>query len=254
MNEIDQGPTASGEPVTVPVAAPEPEPLPPEPVPPAPRRVEAGSPSLVELLLNPRRFFEALEARPVSLRVPFLIVLVAGIFGAMAAYLVSSVLLNAMAIPGVEGLGGVFGAIGAISALIIALLFWVIYTAVFFVISMAFKGRGDFNRLLSYVGYGHLPQIFGGIISLALTWNYVSNLRIPPLTDPQQIVAWTATLTKNPTIELSAAIGILFLLWSANIWIFGVRSGRNLSTRDAAITVGVPVLLYILYTVFTLVA
>jgi hypothetical protein len=161
MNEIEQDAPASEEPVPVPAAAPEPEslavaapepaPLPPEPAPPAARRVEAGPPSLVELLLNPRRFFEALETRPVSLRVPFLIVLVAGIFGAIAAYLVSSVLLNAMAIPGVEGLGGVFGAIGGISALIIALLFWVIYTAVFFLISMAFKGRGDFNRLLAYI-------------------------------------------------------------------------------------------------------
>ncbi len=221
---------------------------------PVPRPTEARHPSLMELLTNPRAFFEALEAHPVSLRIPFLIVLAVGVVGAIVAYQVSASLMSAMDIPGMEGLGGVMGAIGAISALIGTLLFWVIYTAVFFVISMAFKGQGDFNRLLAYVGYGHLPQVVGGIVSAALTWNYLSNLRVPSLTDPEAIQEWTTTLMQNPTMQLATVVGLLFLLWSANIWIFGVRSGRKLSTRDAAITVGVPVLLYILYTAYTLVA
>jgi hypothetical protein len=215
---------------------------------------ERGAPSLATLITNPREFFEALEARPVSLRTPALIVLVLGVISAVTGYQMSSVVVNALNIPGMEGLGGVMGAIGAISALIATFLFWVIYTAVFFAISMAFNGQGDFNRLLAYVGYGHLPQIIGGIVSAVLTWSYLANLRVPSLSDPQAIQEWTRSLMQDPTMRLSAAVGILFLLWSANIWIFGVRSGRKLSTRDATITVGVPVLLYILYTVYTLVA
>ncbi len=223
--------------------------------PPVPRGVEPRHPSLLELVTNPRGFFEALDTGPVSLRMPFLIVLAVGIVGAVAAYLISATLMSAMDIPGVEGFGGVVGAIGAISALIGTLLFWVVYTAVFFVISMAFKGQGDFNRLLAYVGYGHLPQVVGGIITAALTWSYLSDLRVPSLTDPEAIQEWTTTLMQNPTMQLATAVGFLFLLWSANIWIFGVRSGRKLSTRDAAITVLVPVLIYILVTIVpTLVA
>ncbi len=253
MNETEQGGPELAAPAPADVAAGTPGDLPVEPVPPTPRPAEARRPSVVEIFTNPRGFFEALETQPVSLRMPALIVLAVGIIAAITAYQISSVLMSALAIPGVQGLGGVIGAIGAISAIIFTMLFWVIYTAVFFVISMAFNGRGDFNRLLSYVGYGHLPQVIGGVISLLLTWSYLSTLRVPSLTDPQAIQAWTVSLTKDPTMRLASVVGLLFLLWSANLWIFGVRNGRNLSTRDAAITVGVPVLLYVLYTVYTLV-
>jgi hypothetical protein len=231
-------------------------PVPAEPAVPSDRLDDtpAAAPSLVTLVTNPRAFFEALENRPASLRVPALIVFVLGVIVAITGYQLSAVVVQALDVPGMEGLGGVMGAIGAISALIVTLLFWVIYTAIFYTISMAFNGRGDFNRLLAYVGYGHLPQIIGGIISAVLTWSYLSNLRVPSLSDPQAIAEWTQSLMQDPTMRLSAAVGILFLLWSANLWIFGVRTGRKLSTRDAAITVGVPVLLSVLYTAYTLVA
>ncbi|MEN6341593.1 MAG: Yip1 family protein [Methanospirillum sp.] len=254
MNNIEQDRPAPDETVPTDVPAPVSGELPVEPVPMTSPRAEARRPSLVELFTNPRGFFEALEGQPVDLRMPALIVLAVGIVAAIAAYLVSSVLMGAIAIQGAEGLGGVIGIIGAIAALIFTLLSWVIYTAVFFVISMAFHGRGDFNRLLSYVGYGHLPQVIGGIISLLLSWSYLSTLRVPALTTPQAITEWTLTITKGPTMQLSIVVGLLFLLWSANLWIFGVHSGRKLSLRDAAITVGVPLLIYIIYTVFSLVA
>jgi hypothetical protein len=254
MNETDQDLPEPGAPATSEVAAPAPDERTAEPVPPSPGVGEGRRPSLIETITNPRGFFEALETHPVSLRMPALIVLVVGAIAGISAFLVSSVLMSAMAIPGVQGLGGVIGAVGAISAVIFTLLFWVIYTTVFFAISMAFNGRGDFNRLLAYVGYGHLPQVIGGVITLLLTWSYISNLRVPSLTDPQAIQAWSMALTKDPTMRLATVVGLLFTLWSANLWIFGVRAGRKLSTRDAAITVGVPVLLYTLYIVYTLVA
>lgn len=246
MNEIEPDRAGNGEPVPVAVAAPEPEALPSEPAP------QIGAPSIVMvhnnvmLLTNPRMFFDTLEVLPVSLGMPALIVLAVGVIAAITAYLASSALMNAIAIPDVQRLGGVFGVVGGIGSLIVIVLVWVIITAVFFAISMAFKGRGEFNRLLAYVGYGHLPQVIGGVITLALTWNYYSNLRIPPLTTPEAIQEWATSISSDPALQLANVISLLFLLWSANIWIFGVRSGRKLSTRDAAITVGVPVLLYIL--------
>jgi hypothetical protein len=52
---------------------------------------------------------------------------------------------------------------------------------------------------------------------------------------------------------VSTAVGILFLLWSANIWIFGVRHARNLSLRHAILTVAIPVAAYIIYAVVMLI-
>jgi len=59
-------------------------------------------------------------------------------------------------------------------------------------------------------------------------------------------------LTTDPLAQVAGIVSILFLIWSANIWIFGMKYARNLSTRDAALTVGIPVGVYILYTVITL--
>ncbi len=207
--------------------------------------------SLLTLVTNPRAFFESLEERPVGLLVPALFVLLTALISAVSAYQISAIVAQMM--PQLRGMGPVIGGIGAISALVVVLLMWVIYTAIFFAISMAFNGRGDFGRLLSYVGYGFLPQAIGGIVALVLSWSLLSNLRVPSITDPAMISEWTQSLMKDPSMRLASAISLLFLLWSANIWIFGVRSGRKLSTRDAVITVGIPVLLYVLYTIYTLV-
>jgi hypothetical protein len=52
--------------------------------------------------------------------------------------------------------------------------------------------------------------------------------------------------------QITSLIAIVFLLWSANIWIFGVKHARRLSMRDAAICGAVPVVAYVLYITYTL--
>jgi hypothetical protein len=60
------------------------------------------------------------------------------------------------------------------------------------------------------------------------------------------------TIANNPLMQASSVIGILFTLWSAIIWIFGIKHARNIPIRDAMITVGVPVGVCILYSTYTL--
>ncbi|MFA6333826.1 MAG: YIP1 family protein, partial [Methanoregula sp.] len=52
--------------------------------------------------------------------------------------------------------------------------------------------------------------------------------------------------------QITSLIAIVFLLWSANIWICGLQQARKLSPRDAALCVGIPVIAYILYIIYTL--
>jgi len=57
--------------------------------------------------------------------------------------------------------------------------------------------------------------------------------------------------------QIAMIITIVFLLWSANIWsaniwIFSMQDARKLSPRDAALCVGIPVVLYILYMVYSM--
>ncbi|VUT26934.1 MAG: Yip1 domain protein [Candidatus Methanolliviera sp. GoM_oil] len=57
-------------------------------------------------------------------------------------------------------------------------------------------------------------------------------------------------LMKSPMMQLSYAINILFMLWSANIWVFGLKHARNLTTKNALITVAIPVAVYVLWTIY----
>ena len=115
----------------------------------------------------------------------------------------------------------------AIIGLLTLFTLWLLCTGVFYVISIFFGGEGSFKRCLEFVGYGFIP-IF------VLLW-------IRPV----------ILLTLPPTIDFSSVysiIGILLLRWSANIWISGIKHARNLSARNALITVGVPGGLYMVDT------
>ncbi len=116
----------------------------------------------------------------------------------------------------------------AIINLLTLITLWLLCTGVFYVISIFFGGEGSFKRCLEFVGYGFIP-IF------VLLW-------IRPV----------IFLTLPPTIDFSSVytiIGILLLMWSANIWIFGIKRARNLSARNALITVGVPVGICVIYAI-----
>ena len=66
----------------------------------------------------------------------------------------------------------------------------------------------------------------------------------------------TKALMHDPAMmemtQIISIISIVFLLWSANIWIFGMRNARQLSERDSALCVGIPVVVYILYIIYSM--
>ena len=74
--------------------------------------------------------------------------------------------------------------------------------------------------------------------------------------DPQLIQDAIKSLMHDPAMmemtQIISIISIVFLLWSANIWIFGMKNARQLSERDAALCVGIPVIIYILYMIYTM--
>ena len=191
------------------------------------------------------------------LGIPALIVLLNGAVGGVSAFLMTSRMMENLSkmcdIP-----AGVFAfliALGSvIGAIVASMLYWLITTAIFYGISAIFGGKGSFKRTLEFVGYGYIPAIFAWIISAALTYHLVSTLTLPHIpagAKPMEISHILQTraqaLTRHPLSKISSAVGILFTLWSANIWIFAVKHARGLTTRNALLTVGIPVGAYIAY-------
>ena len=124
-----------------------------------------------------------------------------------------------------------------------------------------FLSREKFIRPLEFTGYGYFPQIFGAIFTVIVAIQYIPRVIVPEITtaaseDPQVIMDATKALMHDPAMmemtQIISIISIVFLLWSANIWIFGMRNARQLSERDSALCVGIPVVIYILYIIFTM--
>jgi len=185
---------------------------------------------------------------------------VLGIVSAGYAYLIGGLTGKLLAgiVPGMESIIAISTVLGAFVGIF---LFWVIWTGVFYLISSFFKGQGTFKRSLEFVGYGYLPQIFGVILTILVALQYLPRVVVPRITsaaaqDPQAIIDATNALMHDPAmremIQVASLISIVFLLWSANIWIAGMKSARQLSDRDAALCVGIPVVAYILYIIFTM--
>jgi len=216
--------------------------------------------SFVNILIHPSAFFQDGLSEKESLKIPGIIVLVLGIVSAGYAYLIGGLTGKLLAgiVPGMESIIAISTVLGAFVGIF---LFWVIWTGVFYLISSFFKGQGTFKRSLEFVGYGYLPQIFGVILNVIVALQYIPRIIVPQISssaaqDPQAIIDATNALMHDPAmremIQVASLISIVFLLWSANIWIAGMKSARQLSDRDAALCVGIPVVAYILYIIFTM--
>lgn len=216
--------------------------------------------SIIDLLIRPGAFFQNAMNDKESLKFPALIVFVGGIAGALYGYLIGG--LTGQLLGGiVPGMGTIIVLSTAIGALIGTFIFWAIWAGVMYAFSLIFKGTGTFRRTLEFIGYGYLPQVFGTLITFIIALDYIPRIHVPQLSaaasqNPDLITEAVKALMHDPAMmelsQISMIISMVFLLWSANIWIFGMQHARKLSPRDAALSVGIPVVLYILYMVYSM--
>ncbi|OPX66800.1 MAG: Yip1 domain protein [Methanoregulaceae archaeon PtaB.Bin056] len=215
--------------------------------------------NLLDLLVYPERFFSALGEKEPDLKIPAVIALAGAIVAAAAGYAQSSLfseMFSGMdAGAGVGAFMGIMAAVGAFFGFLV--IWWVVMAGVFHVISMIFKGSGKFARTLASTGYGLLPTVIGSVITTLILLTYLPRISVPVvrnLQDPAVVQNAMQELMLDPAMkeftQVSMAISILFLVWSANIWIFGVRQARGLALKQACITVIVPVTIFILYLVY----
>jgi len=215
---------------------------------------------ILDILISPHAFFRNAINKKEDLKVPLLIVLCGAIVGAVHAYLVGGLTGKMMSalIPGMATIVTLSAVIGTLFAIF---LIWIVMTGIFYGLSFLFKGQGSFRRCLEFTGYGYLPQILGSIISVIVAFMYIPRVVVPQISaaaiqDPQAIQDAVKALMHDPAMmemtQIIAVISTVFLLWSANNWIFGMKYARNLSMRDAAICVGVPVIAYVLYLTYTI--
>ena len=158
---------------------------------------------IVDLLFHPNVFFKNLMTEKENLVPPALIILVIGIFGAASAYLTSILTANMLGTTGFAP--SVIIGIAVIFAFFGVFVSWAIISGIFYVISIVFKGNGEFSRSLEIVGYGFIPRIIGSFITLVFALVYLPQVIVPKITqdmlrDPQAVLNATKALMSDPAM------------------------------------------------------
>lgn len=197
------------------------------------------------ILFNPEGFFNDILKEKVRLKIPFFVILIYGIFGVASSMLMINKIILSLP-PDASQYMFVGVVIGAITGLIGVYLYWLILAGVFYLVASLFNSEGTFRRTFEFVGYGFLPLIFASMIDLGALYTVLPTLDLSLNGNINQIMT-------NPILQASQVMRILFVIWSAYIWVFAIKNAMNITTRNALIVVGIPAGVYILYSGYNLI-
>lgn len=206
----------------------------------------------ITALFRPDEFFGEHSNEEAALGLPLGIVCIYSLLSAVAGYQMAA-LMAPMYDVALEGYGGVITIFGAIGGFIGGIIVWILASVIFYLISMAFHGEGSVKKVLEAVGYGMAPLIAAaaiGIAYLVMIGDQVVAPVIHDIMDPTAVEQATELFLNQPVMAdftlLQTFLSVVFMIWAANIWYYGIRHARNLTTRDAGITVIIPVVIYLI--------
>lgn len=204
------------------------------------------------LFTDPDRFFAEHTPEP-SIGYPAAIVLLVGIVRALGS--IPALQATVEALPEeASAFGGIAIASGIVFGFVGALLGWVLYAGAFHVISaVLYDADGEFRDTLAVTGWGFVPAIFAAIVSGIAAFLVFGDATMPSTTDPAQIQQFVDELRASEELFVASVLGIVFLLWQAFLWMFGLKHARGLTLQQAGVTVAIPVVLALLWRVYGLV-
>jgi hypothetical protein len=207
---------------------------------------------LITALLRPDEFFDEHSGEEAALALPLGIVFVYAILSGIVGYQMAS-LMAPMYEAALEGYGGIIAIFGGIGGFVSAVIVWVVAAVIFYLLSMIFSGEGSMKKVLEAVGYGIAPLIGSvavAMVYLAMIKDQVITPVIHDIMDPTAAEAAVEAFMNQQVMAdftlLQTVLSVVFMIWAANIWYSGIRYGRKLSTRNAAITVFIPVGIYLI--------
>jgi len=208
-------------------------------------------PSISTLVTDPNAFFRDRTESP-SWVGPALVVTLIAVLGVVSsvvqlratAELYNQIFADAGAGEQFTGIFQAFQLVGVVVGFFLTYVLWALYAGFFYGVSALFDGTGDFTTTLKLVGWGFVPSVVGSVISLLVT---VYRFEIRGVDVPSEVTAQSAQqlsqqISGGPLVALTGVLGVVFTLWSGLLWTFALKHARQLSTRNAAIAVALPVL------------
>ncbi|WP_288068331.1 YIP1 family protein [Methanolobus sp.] len=209
---------------------------------------------MLEALTKPNSFFGRKIHEDIEWKTPIAIIALVIVVKILSSLIVAAGAIelfeNVPIVDGMENFASsmmiIWFVISIFTTIIGTLLWWLFYSALFYIISSIFKAEGDFSRVMEFVSYGLLPNIFRSVIEVfygnKLLLMLENGINDPTLT--------TDAMLSDPIMKVVPLLMIIFTLWSGYIWMYGLSYSRNISVKNAAIAVAIPVVLSILYTLF----
>ena len=147
---------------------------------------------------------------------------------------------------GIVSIPGVYALLAAM-LLVIPILSWLLFAAVFYGLSWPVATERGFRELLAAIGVGFVPLLIGNVFTVAVTL-----LTFP--STPAQLWGLGMTIPGRVYVippEMGAvfflvnAVGIGCALWAGYLWAHALKRTRGLSSRQALAVIAIPVLLTI---------
>ena len=212
---------------------------------------------IIQLLTRPKDFFAECNDQPPSLKWPVILITIMAVLSAVVGYQIGELtgrLFSGM----MQSLGTITALFTAVSSFFTPYFMWIIAAVIFFALQRFFKGTGSFKRVAEITGYGLIPLIFASAIGIFLAMYYLPMADINPVTgtDPEKINAAVQGMLLDPALHqfsiISSIVSIILMIWAVNLWAFGFETCCGLDNRKALMTAGIPVVIYIIYTLATL--
>lgn len=202
---------------------------------------------MIRLLTDPDGFFR--ESAPErGLRGPALVVLLAGVTNTVPVLVLIQRLLGSLSTAfRILAIGMLF--ISAVAGVFAVFFMWYGFASVFHAISTLFGGVGELRTTIRYVGWGFVPIVLSGLISLGFL--LVTLPDQATFGDPGRVEQIARATQHSQLALVSSVVTSTFTVWSGLIWAFALVHARELDLRSAAITVGAPVTLLLAYTAYT---
>lgn len=207
--------------------------------------------SIINVLTDPDAALRERADNPGLLR-PLGIVFLAGVAAVLAPFLI----YRAFVAAGAPALASFSLGASIIVAFFGQFVAWVVLAVVFYVVSIAFDGEGSLGDTLKLNGYGFLPAILMGVVAAVGQFVALQNVAVPDLPQEfdeqtanefvQSLAQFQTAVQSEPAVRIATLVVILLTVWQGVIWFYATKHARNLTARGAAISVGIPVGLLVL--------
>lgn len=200
---------------------------------------------MLELFTDPDSFFHK-DDEPEFFG-PVCVVFLAGLVSAGSPLVIFQQLLASPEVDAFVSVGLLLGIFGGVLTIF---LLWFVFAGTFHMLSTRFGGSGDFKTLFLFVGWGFVPLVFSGLVSIIAT--YLATQTVPSPTNLDAIDTFTNQIQSSPFVKISTILSAVFTLWSGLIWTFSIKNSRSINFRPSLITAGIPVSAMVIWTIYGL--